>query len=186
MPRDYSETPMTPMYSVLDVALFVIDEYNREVDKVFPTHDKDFDISAEDFYITESKLIMLLLIIQATNYKVQQEKLFFEHIYLNSVGKGFFISELKQLYKPLIACKNQIIYFDEHYMPKSIDELTKNRIRDILEFFGGYEEWWLKSQIFDFRSTQEALKSGTFCYHNYWQILVEDLNKFMERENKKW
>lgn len=170
------------MYSVLDIALFVINEYNREVDKVFPYYDKDFDISAEDFYITESKLIMLLLLIQAFNYKTRNEKLFFEHIYLSSVGKGFFIGELKRLYEPLVARKNQMICFvkNEYYIPKQLDELTKHIIRDMLGTFGGYEEWWLKSEIFNFRSTQEALSNGTFCYNN-WQILVEDVEKFLKK-----
>lgn len=174
-------------YSVLDIALFVVDEYNRSVDKVFPTYDEDFDISAEDFYITESKLIMLLLLIQAFNYKIRNEKLFFEHIYLSSVGKGFFIGELKRLYEPLVVRKNQIICFvkDEYYMPKQLDESTKHIIRDILGTFSGYEEWWLKTEIYYFRSTKEAIDNGTFCY-NDWQLVVEDIEKFLKKENKEW
>ena len=152
--------------SVCDIALYIIKEYNDEAHKVFPTYSKEFECGAEDFYLTKNKLLLLLFIIQGLYFSKFSKKAFFENIYISSTNKfEIYIDEIKRIFQPLVTLKkdNRIFFINrEYYIPKQLEAPLKRIVDKVLDTWGGYEEWYIKSKLKEFDCVRIAREQGTF------------------------
>lgn len=145
------------MYNVKDIAFEVIKIYNSSIDKM----------PIDKYYITEEKLTLLLVLIQGAYYQKYQKEAFLTPIYLSSNGSfDIYIQELKELFQPIffVNDKNRIEFTKpfETYIPQKLDKDLKDVVDTILDYYMGYEEWYIKDKIRHWESIETAIKDGSF------------------------
>ena len=148
-----------------NIALYIIKKYNDEVNKVFPTYCKEFECGAEDFYMTKTKLNYLLLLIQGLYFNKYEKEAFYENIYISSSDKfEVYIDEVKRIYQPLVAVNDDKVFFinREYYIPSFPNKELQEVIDKVLNTWGGYEEWYIKSVIKEFDCVRKAKDEGSF------------------------